>query len=105
LFQNLLSNSLKYLKPDVRPQIRISADQRGEKWIISVRDNGIGFEPEYAKQIFGLFKRLHKDAYPGTGIGLAICERIVDRAGGRIWAESELGEGAVFYIELDGART
>jgi light-regulated signal transduction histidine kinase (bacteriophytochrome) len=100
VFQNLISNSLKYRKKDVSPQITISADLSGGIWKISLRDNGIGFEPAYAERIFGLFKRLHKEEYPGTGLGLAICKRIVERYGGRMWAEGTLGEGAVFYFSL-----
>jgi PAS domain S-box-containing protein len=100
VFQNVLSNALKYRKKDALPEISISAKPEGDQWIISVRDNGIGFEPQYAERIFGLFKRLHKEEFPGTGLGLAICRRIVERYGGRIWAEGKLGEGAVFYISL-----
>jgi PAS domain S-box-containing protein len=104
VFQNLLSNALKYRKKDVRPIIRITAAAREGGWVISVRDNGIGFEQQYSERIFGLFKRLHKDEYEGTGLGLAICKRIVERYGGRIRAESNLGEGAVFYIFLPDAE-
>jgi PAS domain S-box-containing protein len=100
VFQNLLSNALKYRKRDAAPQIRISAVQDGGLWIVSVQDNGIGFESQYAERIFGLFKRLHKEEYPGTGLGLAICKRIVERYGGRIWAEGKPGTGATFYFSL-----
>ncbi len=103
VFQNLLSNALKYCKKDTAPEIDICAVRNGEYWTITVRDNGIGFEPQYAERIFGLFKRLHKDEYPGTGLGLAICKRIVERYGGRIWADSRLGEGARFYFSLPAA--
>ena len=92
VFQNLLSNCLKYRREDSPPQVRIAAQRTNGEWLISVADNGIGFEPQYAERIFGLFKRLHSDDYPGTGLGLAICRRIVERYGGRIWAASE-GEG------------
>lgn len=71
--------------------------------MISVCDNGIGFDQQYAERIFGLFKRLHHDAYPGTGLGLAVCKRIVERYGGRIWAESKRNEGATFYFTLPAA--
>ena len=104
VFQNLLSNALKYRKPEVRPEIHVSAILEGEHWNIAVRDNGIGFEPRYAERIFGLFKRLHKDEYPGTGLGLAICHRIVQRYGGRIWAEGNPGTGATFYLSLPQAE-
>ena len=100
VFQNLLSNALKYRQKGRRSQIHIAAEQNGDKWNISVRDNGIGFEKQYAERIFGLFKRLHKDEYPGTGLGLAICQRIVERFGGRMWAEGTPGEGATFYFSL-----
>ncbi len=104
LFQNLLSNALKYSKPDSNPMISISAQPLNREWIISVRDNGIGFKQEFAEHIFGLFKRLHRDEYAGTGLGLAICKRIVERCGGRIWAESGLGEGSTFSFTLTRAE-
>ena len=100
VFLNLISNALKYRKQDQIPKIHISAEQDGEQWIISMQDNGIGFEQQYAERIFGLFKRLHKDEYPGTGLGLAICKRIVERYGGRMWAEGRLGEGSTFNFSL-----
>ncbi len=100
VFQNLISNALKYRRPDVIPTIHISATTNGGKCVCSIRDNGIGFKQEYAERIFGLFKRLHKDEYPGTGLGLAICQRIVERYGGRMWAEGCPGEGSTFYFEL-----
>jgi light-regulated signal transduction histidine kinase (bacteriophytochrome) len=104
VFQNLLSNSLKYRREDVAPKIVISAKRSGQEWIVAVEDNGIGFEPEYSQRIFGLFKRLHKDEFPGTGLGLAICQRIVGRYGGRMWAEGRAGRGATFYISLPGCE-
>ena len=100
VFQNLLSNAIKYQQEGTRPEIEISARCDGANWIISVRDNGIGFEPRYAERIFGLFKRLHKTEYPGTGLGLAICRRIIERHKGRIWAESTPGKGATFSFSL-----
>ena len=100
VFQNLLSNALKYQTKGVRPDVRISAERDRTNWTIAVRDNGIGFEPQYAERIFGLFKRLHKEEFPGTGLGLAICRRIIERHGGRIWAESTLGQGSTFYFSL-----
>jgi PAS domain S-box-containing protein len=104
VFQNFLSNSIKYRREDCPPVIEISAHQKEDSWVISVEDNGIGFDPQYADQIFGLFKRLHKDEYEGTGLGLAICKRIVDRYGGEIWAEGKLGEGAAFHFSLPAAH-
>jgi len=100
VFENLISNSLKYRKPGRKPEVCISAMREGSQGVISVRDNGIGFEQQYAEQIFGLFKRLHKDEYPGTGLGLAICLRIIERYGGRIWAEGRPGQGTTFYFAL-----
>jgi PAS domain S-box-containing protein len=99
LLQNLVGNGIKYRRADP-PQIHITARRRDSDWLFSVRDNGIGIEPEYAQQVFGIFKRLHGNTYPGTGIGLAICQRIVERNGGRIWVESTLGEGSLFCFTL-----
>jgi two-component system CheB/CheR fusion protein len=94
LFQNLLANALKY-RSEEPPRIHISATREGNDWIFSIRDNGIGIDPKHARLIFGVFKRLHApDAYPGTGMGLAICQKIVERYGGRIWVESQPGQGA-----------
>ena len=101
VFQNLLSNALKYRKATETPRIHVGAQRRDGHWVISVADNGIGFEQEQAGRIFGLFKRLHReDQYPGTGLGLAICKRIVERYRGRIWAQSELEAGSTFFISL-----
>jgi PAS domain S-box-containing protein len=100
VFQNLLSNALKYRRKALVPEIRISAERHGDRWVTAVADNGIGFDQQYAQRIFGLFKRLHKHEYPGTGLGLAICQRIIERYGGRIWAEGKPGAGAVFYFAL-----
>jgi PAS domain S-box-containing protein len=98
VFQNLISNALKYRKEDP-PEIHVSATYEGASWRFSVRDNGIGIDPEYKEKIFGVFKRLHRDQkYSGTGIGLAICQRVVERYGGRIWVESSAGRGATFYF-------
>jgi light-regulated signal transduction histidine kinase (bacteriophytochrome) len=105
LFQNLISNSLKYHKESEFPRIHISAARQGSSWRFSVTDNGIGIAPEYHDKIFGVFKRLHSsnDRYAGTGIGLAICQKIVERYGGRIWIASEQGVGSVFYFTLPAA--
>ena len=100
LFQNLLSNALKYQAPGRAPQIAVTVLEMDEGWLFAVKDNGIGFDPQYADRIFGLFKRLHKEEYPGTGLGLAICKRIVERCGGRIWAESQEGQGATFFFTI-----
>ncbi len=99
LLQNLVGNAIKYRGPEA-PRIHVSARRGNTGWIFSVQDNGIGISPEYAQQIFGVFKRLHGQNYPGTGIGLAICQRIVERYGGRIWVESTLGEGSTFCFTL-----
>lgn len=99
VFQNLISNSLKYRR-DVAPRIHISAARQDDDWRIAVRDNGIGFEKEYGERIFGLFKRLHNGELPGTGVGLALAKQIVEKHGGRIWAESVPGQGSTFYFTL-----
>ncbi len=100
VFQNVVSNALKYRKPETAPRIQISAVRENNMWTISVADNGIGFDPEYAERIFGLFKRLYDKEYSGTGLGLAICKRIVERYGGRMWAESCPGVGSTFHFTL-----
>ena len=100
VFQNILGNSIKY-RGEKKIEIRIDARRDGAHWIFAVKDNGIGFEMKYADKIFGVFQRLHGDErYAGTGVGLAICKRIVERYGGRIWAESEVGEGTTFYFTV-----
>ena len=102
LFQNLVGNAIKYRKDEEAPRIRVEAQRRGAYWQISVADNGIGIDPEYREKVFGIFKRLHDQAkYSGTGIGLAICKRIVGLNGGRIWVESEgPGKGSTFFFTL-----
>ena len=100
LFQNIIGNALKF-RSESRPRVELDAKRDGDQWTFSIRDNGVGFDQRYAERVFGVFKRLHRNAdIPGTGIGLAICQRIIDRHGGRIWAESKLGEGSCFYFTL-----
>jgi PAS domain S-box-containing protein len=100
VFQNLISNALKY-RADAPPKIHISASNVGATWRFSVQDNGIGIDSQYKERIFGVFKRLHRDQkYSGTGIGLAICQRVVERYGGRIWVESTPGKGSIFFFTV-----
>lgn len=102
VFQNLIGNALKY-RTEEPPRIVVSATDRGAFWCFSVRDNGIGIDPQYKEKIFGVFKRLHQNQkYSGTGIGLAICQRVVERYGGRIWVESEPGKGSTFFFTVPG---
>ena len=104
LFQNLISNGMKFCD-EKRPEIHISSVQVGESWVMSVSDNGIGIDPQHNDRIFGMFKRLHgRGEYPGTGIGLAICSKIVERHTGKIWVESEPGNGATFSFTLPVAE-
>lgn len=101
LFQNLIGNALKFMRPEVKPAIHVGARRIGKAWELFVRDNGIGISPEYFDRIFIIFQRLHSKAeYPGTGIGLSLCKKIVERHGGRIWVESRPGEGTTFLFTI-----
>ncbi len=101
LMQNLIGNALKYKAKDRAPAICIQAEDRGTEWLFSVSDNGIGMKEEYLEQIFIIFKRLHgKKEYKGTGIGLAVCKKIVESLDGKIWATSQLGKGSTFYFTV-----
>jgi len=103
VFQNLVSNAIKYRSEGV-PRVEIRAQKNEHEWIFSVRDNGIGIQQEYQESIFGLFKRLHGREIPGTGMGLAICSKIVERHGGRLWVSSQVGEGSEFFFSLPVSR-
>ncbi len=102
LLQNLVGNAIKY-RSERPPKIHIRAERQGSQWRFSVEDNGIGIDRKHEKLVFGIFKRLHGQKYAGTGIGLAICQRIVERYGGRIWVESQVGKGSTFRFTLPGS--
>lgn len=100
VFQNLLTNAIKF-SGEAPPQVHVSAEQDGDEWLIAVTDHGVGVDPDHQEQIFEVFEGFHEGGdYPGTGIGLAVCERIVERHEGEIWVESEPGEGATFMFTL-----
>lgn len=106
LFQNLVGNAIKFRRQDVPPRVEVLVEQSGADWLFSVRDNGIGIDPQFHDRIFVIFQRLHtRREYPGTGIGLALCKRIVEHYGGRIWVTSPPGEGAEFRFTLPQADT
>lgn len=104
VIQNLVGNAIKFRQPNVPPDVSISAQTSGREWTFQVADNGIGFDPKYNDRIFEVFQRLHAvGAYPGNGIGLAICRRIIEHHGGRLWAESQIGVGSRFYFTIPNA--
>jgi light-regulated signal transduction histidine kinase (bacteriophytochrome) len=102
-FASLMENSIKFRR-EHRPEIHVSASAQDNMWVFAVRDNGIGIDPTHGDRIFGLFKRIHNDAHPGTGVGLALTRQIVEQHGGRVWVESQPGFGATFYFSLRQAR-
>ena len=105
LFQNLIGNGIKFQSEGVQPHVHVSVEDKGEEWLFSFKDNGIGIDPEYKERIFVIFQRLHsKQTYKGTGIGLSVCKKIVERHGGTIWVESELGKGATFCFTIPKYR-
>jgi light-regulated signal transduction histidine kinase (bacteriophytochrome) len=106
LFQNLVGNAIKYQRPGGVPQVHVSVTRSGEdKWMFAVKDNGLGIDPQYFEKIFGMFQRLHKrEEFAGTGIGLAICKKIVERHGGNITVESQPGQGSTFRFALAGSE-
>ncbi|MGE5352659.1 MAG: sensor histidine kinase [Acidobacteriota bacterium] len=100
LFQNLIGNAIKF-RGDINPVVEVSVMEESDHWLFSIRDNGIGIDPEYSEKIFMLFQRLNdREKYPGTGIGLAVCKKIVERHGGKIWIESEPGKGTEFLFTI-----
>jgi light-regulated signal transduction histidine kinase (bacteriophytochrome) len=104
VFQNLVANGIKFRRPGEPPRIHVSARKDRDEWVFEVTDNGIGIEPDFHSRLFVIFQRLHpREEYAGTGIGLAICKRIIDRHGGRIWLESEPGKGSTFFFTLPAA--
>jgi light-regulated signal transduction histidine kinase (bacteriophytochrome) len=103
LFQNLIGNAIKFMEKE-NPHIHVSAVEKGKDWVFSIRDNGIGIPAEEIEKVFDIFHRYHGERYQGTGIGLATCKKIVERHGGTIWVESELGKGSVFYFSIPARK-
>jgi light-regulated signal transduction histidine kinase (bacteriophytochrome) len=101
VWANLISNAIKYSQPEEKPKIEINGIVKDGNCTYSIRDNGVGFNPKYSDKLFGLFQRLHKESeFEGTGVGLAIVQRIIHRHGGQVWAEGEVGKGATFYFTI-----
>jgi len=101
VLQNLIANAIKFHPVDRPPRVHISARRQDREWVLAVRDNGIGIDPRQTDRLFKHFQRLHtQEEYPGQGIGLALCKKIVERHGGRIWFESAPGQGSTFYFTL-----
>jgi light-regulated signal transduction histidine kinase (bacteriophytochrome) len=106
LFQNLISNAIKFRKEGTRPVIKINAVEKNGEWLFSIEDNGIGIEQQYSDKVFVIFRKLHnKSKFEGTGIGLSIAKKIVERHKGRIWFESDPGKGTTFYFTLQPVNT
>ncbi|MDD1678394.1 MAG: ATP-binding protein, partial [Methanomicrobiales archaeon] len=104
VFQNLIGNAIKFRRTDVQPHIHLYAERMGDLLRFAVKDNGIGIDSAFHSKIFVIFQRLHtREKYPGTGVGLAIVKRIIERHGGQIWVESEVGKGSTFYFTLQEA--
>jgi len=104
LLYNLIGNAIKYRREQA-PRIHVGAERQGEAWVFSVQDNGMGIAPQHHERIFEMFQRLHDlAAYPGTGIGLAVCRRVVELHGGKIWLTSEPGAGTTFYFSISDDR-
>jgi light-regulated signal transduction histidine kinase (bacteriophytochrome) len=104
VFQHLIANAVQYRKEGVAPIIRVTARPQSGHWVFAVEDNGQGFQQEYAERVFGMFKRLHGQNVPGSGIGLTICKAVVERHGGRVWAQSQEGRGTTIYFTIPVRR-
>jgi len=104
VFSNLIGNAIKY-RSALKPEVRIQVEERPTEWLFAVKDNGIGLDMQHADNILGMFKRLHSSArYEGSGVGLALCKVVIQRNGGRIWVESELGKGSTFFFTIPKAK-